>query len=67
MDTEAAAHDIELIQSWGYTRMEAIQAAARWALRCLRREGADTVLLCYLRDLSALAPPDGGSATTVAG
>jgi hypothetical protein len=58
MDTEAAAHDVALIQSWGYTRKEAIQAAARWALRCLRREGADTILLCYLRDLSALATPD---------
>lgn len=64
MDTEAAAHDVALIQSWGYTRMEAIQAAARWALRCLRRDGTDTVLLCYLRDLSALAPVDGDRPTT---
>ncbi len=63
MDTEAAAHDVALIQSWGYTRMEAIQAAARWALRCLRRDGTDTALLCYLRDLSALAPPDGDRTT----
>lgn len=66
MDTEAAAHDVALIQSWGYTRKEAIQAATRWALRCLRREGTDTIVLCYLRDLAALATPEREDATPAA-
>lgn len=54
MDTNAAAYDVEVIESWGYTRDEAISGAARWAFTCVKRNGADTHLLCYLQGLAAI-------------
>lgn len=54
MERSAPAHDVHIIQSWGFSRTEAIKAARRWALRCLTRDGTDTDMLCYLQGLNGL-------------
>lgn len=62
MDVNAAAQDVEVVQSWGYSRTEAIHGVARWAFRQVRRHGADTSTLCYLQGLNAMLSsvgPDG--------
>ncbi len=55
MNGDAPAYDVRVIQSWGFSRAEAIQAARRWALRCLARDGTDRSTLCYLQGLNGLA------------